>query len=176
MFGFVNGIVFTLAAFAAAAVAAIYLGVLPAGADVKPPAAEKWAAARSLHATIARETSGVTNPLQAGDADLLAAVKAYGDNCAMCHGTADGKASLLAQGLYIKPPQLATDGVEDDPEAVTHWKLVHGIRFTAMPAYGKTLTDADLWRLTSFLKQMDKLPAAVDAAWKKLPSAAPQAR
>ncbi len=173
MFGFINGIIFTLAVLAAAAVAGIYLGVMPAGADVKPPAAEKWAAKQSLHASIRRETSGVTNPLQASDADLLAAVQSYGANCAVCHGAADGKPSLLAQGFYIKAPQLASDGVEDDPEAVTHWKLVHGIRFSAMPAFANRLTDQDLWRLSAFLKQMDKLPPAVDAAWKKLPSAAP---
>jgi len=58
---------------------------------------------------------------------------------------------------------------------VTHWKLVHGIRFTAMPAFKTTLADDDLWRLAAFLKHMDKLPPAVDAAWKKVPSVAPPA-
>src|SRR5215472_1183838 len=30
--------------------------------------------------------------------------------------------------------QLATDGVEDDPEAFSFWKIKHGIRWTGMPS------------------------------------------
>ena len=45
------------------------------------------------------------------------------------------KPSNLAQGFYIEAPQLAKDGVEDDPEAVSFWKVKHGTRFTAMPSF-----------------------------------------
>jgi thiosulfate dehydrogenase len=172
MRGFVNGIVFTLALLGAGALVGVLTGALPAGADNKPSGFEKWAAQKSLHATLARETAGLTDPLQPTDENLLAAVKLYGQNCAVCHGTSDGKKSTLAKGFYIESPQLATDGVEDDPEAVTFWKLKHGIRFSAMPSFGATLSDDDLWRLAMFLNKMDKLPPAVDAAWKALPSAA----
>ena len=58
------------------------------------------------------------------------------------------------------------------PENVTYWKLAHGIRFSAMPAFGSTLSSDQLWQLTMFLSRMDKLPAAADAAWKRIPSAA----
>ena len=172
MRGFFNGIVFTLALLVAAAVAGVFVGALPSGADVKPLPVEKKAANISLHATIARETRGVTNPLQPTDDNLLAGVKLYGDNCAVCHGTSDAKPSNLSKGFYIKAPQLAKDGVEDDPEAVTYWKVVHGIRFSAMPSFKATLSDDDLWKVTTFVAHMDKLPTAVDAAWKKLPSEA----
>jgi len=45
------------------------------------------------------------------------------------------KPSNLAQSFYIEAPQLAKDGVEDDPEAVSFWKVKHGTRFTAMPSF-----------------------------------------
>jgi mono/diheme cytochrome c family protein len=172
MIRFVFGIVFTLAFLAAAAVVGIYLGVVPAGADVKPPALEKWAAQKSLHASMAREDANYVNPLQPTDANLLAGVQLYGTHCAVCHGASDGKASTLSKGFYIEAPLLATDGVEDDPEKMTYWKLDHGIRFSAMPAFGSTLSSEQLWQLTMFLARMDKLPPAVDAAWKKIPSVA----
>jgi thiosulfate dehydrogenase len=171
--GFINGIVFTLALLVGAAFAAVQFGAIPPGADAKPPFVERWAAGRSLHAAIARDTRGVTPPIQATDDNLLAGVKSYGANCAVCHGAADAKASTLAKGFYIEAPLLAKDGVEDDPESTTYWKLKHGIRFTAMPAFGANLSDTELWQLSLFLKAMDKLPPAVDAAWKKLPSVAP---
>ncbi len=168
--GFVNGIVFTVALLAAAGLVAIFEGVLPAGADNKPSKIEAWVARTSLHAAVTRDTKNLTNPLQPTDDNLASGLKLYGQNCAVCHGASDGKPSDIAQGLNIKAPQLATDGVEDDPEAVIFWKLVHGIRFSAMPSFKKTLADDDLWRITMFLKRMDKLPSAVDAQWKKLPS------
>jgi hypothetical protein len=49
--------------------------------------------------------------------------------------------TALAKGLYTQPPQLATDGVEDDPEGFSFWKIKHGIRWTAMPAWTGTLYD-----------------------------------
>jgi mono/diheme cytochrome c family protein len=172
MLRFIFGSLFTLAVLAALAYAGVLAGALPAGADAKAPALEKWAARKSLGAAIRREDTGYVNPLTPTDANLIAGVKLYGANCALCHGTSDGKESTPAKGFYIEAPQLATDGVEDDPENETYWKLAHGIRYSAMPAFGATLASRQLWQLTMFLGRMDKLPAAALAEWKKLPSAA----
>jgi mono/diheme cytochrome c family protein len=172
MLRFLFGILFTLVVLGAAAYVGVLAGALPSGADVKAPALETWAARKSLKAAIRREDAGYVNPLTPTDANLVAGVKLYGADCAMCHGAADGKKSTLAKGFYIEAPQLATDGVEDDPENETYWKLDHGIRFTAMPAFGATLSTSQLWQLTMFLARMDKLPPVAAAAWKKLPSAA----
>jgi mono/diheme cytochrome c family protein len=172
MRGFINGIVFTLALIVAAGFAAVYLGLVPANADGKPSGLERWAARTSLNATIKRETSGVTDPLQPTDDVLIAGANLYAANCAVCHGASDGNASKLARGFYIRAPQLGDDGVEDDPEAESFWKIKHGIRFTAMPAFTTTLSDDDMWKIATFLKHMDKLSPAADAVWKKIPSAA----
>jgi len=99
-------------------------------------------------------------------------VHLYADNCAICHGASDAKPSKLAQGFYIEAPQLAKDGVEDDPESTSFWTVKHGIRFTAMPSFSATLKDEEFGRSRLFLKQMDKLPPAVDAQWKEVPSGA----
>ena len=74
-------------------------------------------------------------------------------------------ASAAAKGLSPAPPQLARDGVEDDPEGVIYWKIAHGIRFTGMPAFGKSLAQPDIWKVTLFLKQMNALPPAPRQAW-----------
>ncbi len=176
MRNFINGIVFTLAFIVAAGFAAIQLGLVPANADAKPSALEKWAANRSLHATLDRETKGLQNPLPLSDANLMDGMHLYASNCAVCHGAADAKPSKLAQGFYIHAPMLAKDGVEDDPLAESFWKIKHGIRFTAMPSFGATLSDDDIWKLAMFLNKMDHLPPAVDADWKAVPSSASEAR
>ena len=94
-------------------------------------------------------------------------MRLFAQNCAVCHGSAKGTASAspIAKGLYQKPPQLATHGVEDDPEGESFWKIKHGIRLTGMPSFGGTLNDTQIWTLALFLKHMDKLPPAAQQAW-----------
>jgi hypothetical protein len=153
MRGFVLGVVVAVVVALAAGLAVVNFGLMSAAADRKPSRLERWAANRSLAATIARETAGLTDPLPATDDNLAA------------------KRSAASSGFYIHAPQLADDGVEDDPEPVTYWKIAHGIRFSAMPAFGKTLTGTQIWQLAQFLAKMDKLPPSVQAQWKNVPSA-----
>jgi mono/diheme cytochrome c family protein len=167
------GVVVTFSAFVAAGFIGISLGILPAGADVTPSALEQWAAYRGLNAAGARQAKALRNPLSATEDNLLVGGRLYDLHCAVCHGTSDGQPSRFEQGFYIKAPQFATHGVEKDPENITYWKAEHGIRFTAMPAFKNTMPSDDLWKITMFLKRMDRLPPAVDALWKKLPSVSP---
>ena len=146
------------------------LGVVPANADASPGRLETWAAGVSLNATLNREASRRANPVPLTDDNLIAGIKLYGRHCALCHGTANGNASAspVAKGLYPRPPQLATDGVEDDPESLSYWKIEHGIRWTGMPSWKGTLSDEQIWTLALLLKHMDKLPPAPTQAWQKV--------
>jgi thiosulfate dehydrogenase len=80
----------------------------------------------------------------------------------------DAWASPVARGEYPKPPQLAIDGVEDDPEGYSFWKIQHGIRWTGMPSWTDSLSDQRIWTLAPFLKHMSKLPAAAQQAWQQV--------
>src|SRR5271166_1278448 len=169
---FVGGIIVTLVVLVLVGYFSVKAGIVPANADSKPTDLERWAAKTALDAVLERDTNGLKNPIQPSDENLITGVHLYAANCAICHGASDAKPSNLAQGFYIEAPQLAKDGVEDDPEAVSFWKVTHGIRFTAMPSFAATLQDEEIWKIAMFLKQMDKLPPTVDAEWKKVPSVA----
>ncbi len=168
---FLAGVVATVIVLLAGGYAALRLGVVPANADAKPGVLETWAANTSLEAILHREAPKDPDPVPLTDQNLVAAVHLYAKHCAICHGTAQGDASAspIAKGEYPAPPQLATDGVEDDPTGYTFWKLKHGIRWTAMPSWKGTLTDRQMWMLALFLKHMDKLPPAVEQAWQRVP-------
>lgn len=168
----VISVVATLVALLLLAYVGLKAGMMPANADSKPPKLERWAASVSLHAALARLAPRTPNPMALNDDNLIAGIKLYGQNCAVCHGASDAKPSNVAQGLYQKPPQLAKDGVEDDPEGVTYWKVSHGIRFTGMPSFGKALSDEQIWQLALFLKHMSGLPPAPQRAWKAVKSQA----
>jgi thiosulfate dehydrogenase len=174
--GFILGVV----VIAALGLVAGYIGItqgllIPANADARPGKLETWAARASLHATISREAPKTANPMPTTMPNFLEGIKLYGQNCAVCHGVASGQASTIARGLYQHAPQLAKDGVEDDPDGVTYWKIYHGIRMTGMPAFGPALTENQIWQLAMFLKNMDKLPTQADHAWKSLKNPAPAA-
>ena len=168
--GIAVGIIATLVIIALMGFVAVELGLLPANADGKASRVERWAARTSLRATIARQAPRTPNPVPLTDANLISGIKLYAANCVVCHGAADATQSKVAAGLYQRPPQLAKDGVEDDPEGVTFWKVDHGIRFTGMPAFGHTLDDTQIWQLALFLKHMDSLPPAPERAWKAVKS------
>ncbi|HTU81429.1 MAG TPA: cytochrome c [Candidatus Acidoferrales bacterium] len=167
--GFILGILATIVVGLAAAYVGITQGLLiPANADAQPSKLERWAASRSLDATIRREMPADPNPIPVTQVNYLAGIKLYGENCSVCHGVPGERPSVIAIGLYQHAPQLARHGVEDDPDAETFWKIKHGIRLTGMPAYTRTLSDEQIWTLALFLKHMDKLPALPERAWKAL--------
>jgi len=168
--GFIAGILVAIIVALAGTYVLLQSGLIPANADAKPGGFELWAAGKSLDATLRSQAPKGPNPVALTDANLIAGVTLYGQHCAICHGTAAGasSASPVAKGLYPAPPQLAEDGVEDDPEGYSYWKIKHGIRLTGMPAWGSALTDRQIWTLALFLKHMDKLPPDAQQVWKRV--------
>ena len=168
--GVVSGVALTLVVALIGAYLLVRSGVIPANADAKPGWLDTWMAGTSLTATLGRDAPNGQNPVDLTEQNLLDGVHLFAQNCAVCHGSAKGAAasSPIAKGLYQKPPQLATDGVEDDAEGVSFWKIKHGIRLTGMPSFGYSLSDREIWTLALFLKHMDKLPPAVQQTWQQV--------
>jgi len=166
MRGFLLGILCAVVLMLGAVYASVTQGWIPAGQDATPSKVERWMAKRSLRATLRRESRSLTNPLAVNDENLASGIALYVTHCQICHGGPDGSPTLVARGLSPEGPQLARHGVEDDPDGSIYWKITHGIRFTGMPSFGKTLSDQERWQITLFLKHMDKLPAGAQASWK----------
>jgi len=170
MRGFLLGVAATIIVAAVCGYIVLRSGLVPANADAEPGWLEIWAANTSLDAALDREAPKGPNPVALTDDNLVAGIELYGQRCAICHGTAQGNASAspIAKGEYPAPPQLATDGVEDDPEGNSFWVIAHGIRWTGMPSWKGTLTDEQIWTLALFLNHMNKLPSAAEQAWQKI--------
>lgn len=165
MRGFAFGIVAAIVAMLAGGYILVTSGAIPAGQDAKPGRLERWIARTSLKAALRRESKGLASPLASTDDNLPAGISLYVAHCQICHGGPDGTASPLARGLTPAAPQLARDGVEDDPEGTIYWKIKHGIRLTGMPSFGRSLSDREIWHISLFLKHMNALPPAAQQAW-----------
>ena len=109
-------------------------------------------------------------PIAADDAALVAGAQIYSDKCAVCHGTPTDP-SPIGKNMFPSAPQLwakypdGTVGVSDDPPGETYWKVKNGIRLSGMPAYGKALTDQQLWQVSLLLSVANKpIPAEATQA------------
>jgi thiosulfate dehydrogenase len=103
------------------------------------------------------------SPVPADETNLLAGARVYKQNCAGCHGQLDQPESALAKRFYPHPPPMLAPGkgVTDDPVGATHWVVKNGIRFSAMPSYDGKLSDTEMWQVSLFLQNADKLSPSV---------------
>src|SRR5579863_5229540 len=108
-----------------------------------------------LHARIDAEMPSKA-PIEANEANFVSGAKVYREQCAVCHGTY-GQPSNAGEHMYPHAPFLwrkhgnGVVGVSDDPAGETYWKVANGIRLTGMPAYGKALTETQLWQVSLLL-------------------------
>lgn len=82
----------------------------------------------------------------------------YNAMCAGCHLSPTQQDSEIRPGLYPQPPKLAEHGIHDPAEAF--WVIKHGIKLTAMPAWGTTHDDEEIWAMVAFLRKLPSLNAA----------------
>lgn len=78
----------------------------------------------------------------------------YAAMCVQCHLAPTRKNSELRLGLYPLPPDLSK--VRVDP-AVAFWVIKHGIKLSAMPAWGASHDDATIWSMVAFLQKLPRL-------------------
>jgi mono/diheme cytochrome c family protein len=106
--------------------------------------------------------SSLKAPIAADEAALVAGAKTYRENCAVCHGLLSKSVGVIPKGMFPFPPQLlyGEGMVTDDPVGMTHWKVANGIRLSGMPAFKQSFKDTQLWQVSLFLQQADKLPPA----------------
>lgn len=86
----------------------------------------------------------------------------YSGMCTGCHLSPGVDDTEIRPGLYPIPPNL-TKGDLGDPRR-TFWVIKHGIKLTAMPAWGKTHTDAQMWNMVAFLHKLHGMSPAQYAA------------
>ena len=162
---FLLGVLITLAILILGGLGFALLGFFPTNANVEPPHIERHLAMSAVDASMDRHAPRISNPLTPTDQNLEDGMKLYTMNCALCHGTLDRKPSTLVASFYPPPPNLVSNP-PDDPEWHIYYTIRTGVRYTGMPAWDKTLTDQEMWKITTFLSHMDKLPPAVQDYWK----------
>lgn len=132
-------------------------GIYPIGADV--PHWEITARAIDVlrNRSIQTRAQSITVPDLDDPKRLAEGAEHYAAMCTGCHLAPGMQDSELRTGLYPMPPNLAEQRSLDASEAF--WVIKHGVKLTAMPAWGKTHNDDAIWNLVAFVKKLPDLTA-----------------
>lgn len=128
-------------------------------ADVRPPAWESRLMGAAVRASVQRSAATLPAPPPATDEQLVEGGQLYVAGCEGCHG------GLLKpfredRSNYPPVPQLSHAGTQlTEPQI--YWIVKHGIRLTAMSAYGPSYSEPQLWSIAAFLHRIRDLPPGV---------------
>jgi mono/diheme cytochrome c family protein len=169
MKGFILGILFTLIALAAGGWWCVKQGYVNFAADQKPSLVEEKLAMDAVDASTDRRAPDAKNPVTPTEENLAAGAKLYLDHCGGCHGVPSNAESQFGKSFSPQVPEFFKDA-PDMSENQNFYIIQHGIRWTGMPAWNKTLSDQQIWQLVAFLSNVEKLPPAAQAVFGPQPA------
>lgn len=149
-------IAIVLAALFVGGWALVYAGVFNVAADEPHWGLTVRLIESTRERSIVMRADAVTAPAL-DDPELIAmGAEHYSEMCTDCHLAPGMQDTELRKGLYPKPPNLAEHGERRSPEQV-FWVIKHGLKMTAMPAWGVTHDDRSIWGMVAFLKELPGL-------------------
>ena len=146
----------------------MWLGMYNMGAD-----SPHWKTTVSMltmmrERSIEKHAASITVPGNIGDPQIiLKGAGQYAAMCAGCHLAPGVSDSEIRPGLYPQPPDLGR--VRVDPRQA-FWVIKHGIKMSAMPAWGFSHDDATIWSMVAFLQE---LPGMTPAEYRAIVARAP---
>src|SRR5580700_4226068 len=160
MKAFLFGVMLTLFVLIAGGYFLLKSGRVSFSADQQPSAVEEHVAMSAVDASTERNAPEMKNPLEADEGNLVAGAKLYLVHCAECHGVPENPESQFGRSFNPQVPAFFKEA-PDMPENQNFYIIQHGIRWSGMPAWSKTLNDGQIWQLVTFLSNVQKLPPSV---------------
>ena len=105
--------------------------------------------------SVAVRAHAISVPNLEDSRSIAAGAKQYAALCVGCHLAPGVTKSDIRAGLYPHPPNLAQEDLQSATRAF--WIVKHGIKMSAMPAWGKTLDDAAIWDLVAFVRRLPEM-------------------
>jgi mono/diheme cytochrome c family protein len=129
----------------------IYSGLYDVSALHPDNAIVAWALHTTSDHSVASRLGGIAEPPDLDNSETIqSGAKFFGNHCVICHGGPGLLPTDVAQGLNPSPPNLFSPKRENDTVEMFYF-ITNGIKMTGMPAFGKTLSDSQVWTLATFL-------------------------
>lgn len=78
----------------------------------------------------------------------------FNGDCAFCHGQDGATPTDVGKAMYPRVPSLASPQVQQYSDAELFWIIHNGTRFTGMGAFGKSLSDDQIWDLVHYIRSL----------------------
>jgi mono/diheme cytochrome c family protein len=146
----------------------IWSGLYNPGADSPHWKVTYAAMETARERSIEQHASTLVVPANLNDPQIiLKGAGQYAAMCTSCHLAPGMQDSEMRPGLYPQPPDLSKVSV-DPREAF--WVIKHGLKMSAMPAWGLSHDDETIWSMVAFLQ---KLPSMTAVQYKEIVAKAP---
>ncbi len=128
-------------------------------AKAEPHALEVWMARQIRYLAIPLADRNKINPVPLTPDVLQEGLAHFADHCATCHANDGSGQTPIGKNVYPKAPDLREPATQNMADGEIFWVIHHGIRFTAMPAWGEGDPEQDLdsWKLVHFIRHLPKL-------------------
>jgi len=128
-------------------------------AKAEPSALEIVLARQARHLAIPFSQRNAANPIPSSLDLLVEGRHHFADHCATCHANDGSGKTPIGKNVYPKAPDLRLSDTQSMSDGELFFVIHNGIRFTAMPAWGKgdPADDKDSWKLVHFIRHLPKL-------------------
>lgn len=135
----------------------VRFGFVDARADI-PLGPEDSVLGKAMDASTERHAPRQSNPIPATADNIAEGDQIYTMNCAMCHGSKEKPINEMGEAFYPRVPQFFGGDPASMPPEQNFYIIKHGVRFTAMPSWKKSLSDQQIWKVVAYLASSSTEP------------------
>lgn len=151
---FIGALIFWIVIAIIAFFAFAFSGIYQVGADVPHWSVTRHAIDMVREHAVDRRIADIKPPPLDDPALIKLGAEHYSEMCTGCHLAPGMGHSELRDGLYPQPPNL-TRFAPNPAEAF--WIIKHGLKMTAMPAWGATHDDHTIWAMVAYLQKQPRM-------------------
>ncbi len=144
-------VLLTMAGSAVVFLIFIYSGIYNVSQLAPHNSLVRWMINKTKDRSIDSRIDDIKLPALSDNTMIVAGFKHYNEMCVKCHGAPGEEMNEMTKGLTPEPPKLFEHGKKMEPNEA-FWVIKNGIKYTAMPAFGPTHSDQDIWNIVAFLK------------------------
>jgi plastocyanin len=152
-----------------------FLGQGALAADRTPGRLETAVARRLVRLSIPAAARRASNPASPGG--WRRGSDGFAAQCTVCHGANGRGQSEIGRNMYPPVPDLASADIQHFSDGELFSIIQNGVSWTGMPAFRSSQSDADTWRLVSFIRRIpslsdeDRVTGEAPAALRETPAA-----
>lgn len=131
----------------------IYSGIYDVSAIEPDNAIVHWTLHTTSDRSVGASFGGISVPPGLDNPQvILSGGHLFAENCLVCRGGPGLKPTNIAQGLNPRPLNLFRATRKPGMEEMFRF-ILYGVKMTALPGFGTTHTDDQIWQLAAFMRK-----------------------